>query len=1133
MGNYEQLKQAVSNVIKTNGNQEITGAVLQNTLISIISTVGINATFAGIAKPNTNPGTPDQNIFYIASEDGLYVNFGGLQLENEISIIKIENDNWVKLDTGIANDKKVNKLTINSIGNNDSLVSDLFKGTLLNINNDIYKINSNIKNIDEKYEFPVIHQKTYFAYNNNIYKVGKTLNQFLNNTKYSINDCFFVFNKIYKLTKILSEDFVKTKDYNIGDIVYINAKTYIAKEYIASGTFDAEKWSFFVWDENLLNEYCVEASINDIISYTQSVIAEENDIIQSLQSISLKDNYNENEYDYYEVEFNRGEIISIFNVGSIVNLSSLRNTQTTTHSYFYFTIKKGEKFICYLPENSVVALLDSSNNVLERYTNFDFYNGKYIGIENEKAVTIVGNIYKASEYHNLEIKKYGYKSKRKTLQDYPKGYERIIYLRSYQEIASISDYGENTVFCLLQDLKNIDLSAANYQREILVPKNSILDFNGYSVTFLSPFSRFVSYFDYEDGDNFNNYPILYLNENGVTAINIVQSGNSLVCIKGMFKVKDNILIASKLFNYKFGNTAFASFVNTKWIFDDNFSFTSFVDDDLGIPSNVVVTGILNIPTNANIKIAGNNVVINYLDVIGKSLNIIKIDKYNYGICYIDIIGIRYKGDNLSINLGTYTGDLICSKILYNTSEQTVETGQFISIGNFFNTKILHNKVNTCGRFIVVRAGSGAEIAYNYTDYVKVLGICSSSLNSSFEQAKSPYAWITENVNIHNNYIGYCGEEAYSLDNYGSVNSYFTIVEIVNDANKNKAYIKFRDDETENRIDTFINGSTAISLTKGRAYKYSKLRKLQKADDREGEYLAEFDRFYFSLASNGDVYTIGIFNYNISIHDNIGFNVGTGLCLTNVIKLHAYNNVFKGNSAWGYALSYFSSSMGNEKNLCNPCIDCVVDYNSFDMETSLGHYFEFFSTSVSESNKEKFPDIIEHALYNIEMNKNHITGFLGFINIGDSTNLNDNILRGEKIWLTNNIVRRYICIKDLKDVYINNNQVIADGAIEYMENEVRTVIIGSFFISRSKNIYGNNNCFNLGCIIDKLSNSCIKNNQFGKASIEGGTLDGQTMFLKITNSEKILVKDNINNTELDKIIENSNIDYQEPIFSNEM
>lgn len=102
MGNYEQLKQAVSNVIKNNGNMEITGDILQNTLLSIISTVGGNATFAGIATPSTNPGTPDQNVFYLASQNGTYSNFGGVTLTDEVAIFSNKNGNWVKQDSGIA-----------------------------------------------------------------------------------------------------------------------------------------------------------------------------------------------------------------------------------------------------------------------------------------------------------------------------------------------------------------------------------------------------------------------------------------------------------------------------------------------------------------------------------------------------------------------------------------------------------------------------------------------------------------------------------------------------------------------------------------------------------------------------------------------------------------------------------------------------------------------------------------------------------------------------------------------------------------------------------------------------------------------------------------------------------------------
>lgn len=112
MGNYKQLKQAVSDVIKTNGNQEITGEIMQNTLLSIISTVGSNATFAGIATPTTNPGTPDQNVFWIASKNGIYSNFGGVELIDQVVIFTNKNGDWVKQDTGIATSEKVKELEI-------------------------------------------------------------------------------------------------------------------------------------------------------------------------------------------------------------------------------------------------------------------------------------------------------------------------------------------------------------------------------------------------------------------------------------------------------------------------------------------------------------------------------------------------------------------------------------------------------------------------------------------------------------------------------------------------------------------------------------------------------------------------------------------------------------------------------------------------------------------------------------------------------------------------------------------------------------------------------------------------------------------------------------------------------------
>lgn len=95
MGNYEQLQAAIEEVIKTNGNNEITGQILQNTLKSIVNSLGANATFAGVATPATNPGTPDQNEFWIAAENGEYVNFGNLTVSKTPSIISNKGGNWV------------------------------------------------------------------------------------------------------------------------------------------------------------------------------------------------------------------------------------------------------------------------------------------------------------------------------------------------------------------------------------------------------------------------------------------------------------------------------------------------------------------------------------------------------------------------------------------------------------------------------------------------------------------------------------------------------------------------------------------------------------------------------------------------------------------------------------------------------------------------------------------------------------------------------------------------------------------------------------------------------------------------------------------------------------------------------
>lgn len=73
---YENLKTAIMQVIKNNNNQEITGDLLQSTLLNIVDTIGADYKFLGIATPSTIPPSNEEGrLFYFASEAGEYFNF--------------------------------------------------------------------------------------------------------------------------------------------------------------------------------------------------------------------------------------------------------------------------------------------------------------------------------------------------------------------------------------------------------------------------------------------------------------------------------------------------------------------------------------------------------------------------------------------------------------------------------------------------------------------------------------------------------------------------------------------------------------------------------------------------------------------------------------------------------------------------------------------------------------------------------------------------------------------------------------------------------------------------------------------------------------------------------------------------
>lgn len=87
MANYANLKAAIDAVIKANGQQEITGPLLNQVLKAMVNALGAGYLFMGIAEHDTNPNTPDQNVFYIALEEGTYTHFGNAQVHFGISLL--------------------------------------------------------------------------------------------------------------------------------------------------------------------------------------------------------------------------------------------------------------------------------------------------------------------------------------------------------------------------------------------------------------------------------------------------------------------------------------------------------------------------------------------------------------------------------------------------------------------------------------------------------------------------------------------------------------------------------------------------------------------------------------------------------------------------------------------------------------------------------------------------------------------------------------------------------------------------------------------------------------------------------------------------------------------------------------
>lgn len=82
MSRYAGLKQTIDDNIRQNEDGEITGSVLNTVLNEMTTALGKGYQYMGLAVPATNPGTPDQQLFYMALEPGTYTHFGSFVLES-------------------------------------------------------------------------------------------------------------------------------------------------------------------------------------------------------------------------------------------------------------------------------------------------------------------------------------------------------------------------------------------------------------------------------------------------------------------------------------------------------------------------------------------------------------------------------------------------------------------------------------------------------------------------------------------------------------------------------------------------------------------------------------------------------------------------------------------------------------------------------------------------------------------------------------------------------------------------------------------------------------------------------------------------------------------------------------------
>lgn len=98
--NYLSLISEIANNITSNNANQITGEIVRNVLSAMVASLGRGYQFMGFATPTTDPGTPDQRVFYVAQQTGTYVNFNNLSITG-ISFL-IWDTQWIAVKLNVS-----------------------------------------------------------------------------------------------------------------------------------------------------------------------------------------------------------------------------------------------------------------------------------------------------------------------------------------------------------------------------------------------------------------------------------------------------------------------------------------------------------------------------------------------------------------------------------------------------------------------------------------------------------------------------------------------------------------------------------------------------------------------------------------------------------------------------------------------------------------------------------------------------------------------------------------------------------------------------------------------------------------------------------------------------------------------